>query len=399
MSTLIQEKVNQAIHILQEKDIDLWMTFVRETSAGGDTVIDLIYGHDLTWQSALILTRTGERFAILGHYEAETARQTGAYTTILPYHESISRSLLHTLERLYPRKIALNYSLNDVHADGLTYGMYQQLLMYFEATPWEQRIVSAQGIISALRGRKTPEEIHRIQKAVDSTEEIFEQTFAFVQAGMTERQIAEFMQDQLRQRGLLPAWEAEHCPIVNAGPGSPVGHVAPGDFRLEPGHLLHIDFGVKQDEYCSDLQRVAYLPAPGETHPPPAVQRGFDTLIRSVQTAVATMQPGVLGVAVDAAARGLVTSAGYPEYKHATGHHLGRTAHDGAGLLGPRWERYGETPNYPLEVGNIFTVEPSLFVPDYGFLGIEENVMITENGAEFLSSPQTELILVKGQQG
>ncbi len=79
--------------------------------------------------------------------------------------------------------------------------------------------------------------------------------------------------------------------------------------------------------------------------------------------------------------------------KYATGHHLGRTVHDGAGLLGPMWERYGETPKYPLEAGNVFTVEPSVFVPGYGLIGIEEDVLVTEDGAEFLSTPQTGLIV------
>lgn len=392
MSTLVQEKVKQAVGILNEKGIDAWLTFVRESSAGGDPVLPLIYGHDLTWQSALLITRSGACFAIVGNLEAETARRTGAYT-VIPYQESVRRSFLHTLERVYPNKIAINYSVNDVHADGLSFGMYKILTEIFEDTPWEQRLVSAEGIISALRGRKTPEEVERIRQAIQTTHRIFTRTFEVVQPGMTEREVADFMHTQLEEFGVLPAWEYEDCPIVNTGPDSPIGHVSPGNLQIEPGHLLHIDFGVLQQDYCSDMQQVAYFLKPGEKQAPEPVQRGFDTIVRAIQETVAAMRPGMRGKDVDAIARGIVTGAGYPEYKFGTGHQLGRLAHDGAGMLGPEWERYGDTPNFPLEAGQVYTVEPGLAVPGYGWIGLEENVLLTEHGAEFLSEPQTELIL------
>ena len=393
MATIVQEKVDQAIGILREKNIDAWLTFVRETSAGGDPVLPLIYGHDLTWQSALIITRSGERFAIVGHFEAETARRTGAYSTVVPYHESIRRSLLHTLERIYPGKIAINHSINDVHADGLSHGMYQLLIHYFEDTPWEQRLTSAETIIGALRGRKTASEVARIRAAIDTTHQIFERVFEYVQPEMTERQVADFMHTQIIACSVEPAWDYAHCPIVNTGPDSPIGHVEPGDLIIQPGHILHFDFGVKQEEYCSDIQRVAYFLAPGENQAPDPVQHGFDTVVRAIQETVSQIRPGMLGKEVDAIARGILTGEGYEEYKYATGHHLGRLAHDGAGILGPEWERYGDTPNFPVEAGHVYTIEPGLAVPGYGYIGLEENILVTDTGAEFLSDPQTELIL------
>jgi Xaa-Pro aminopeptidase len=395
MQSIVQEKVEQAIQILQERKVDLWLTFVRETTAGGDPILPLIYGHELTWQSALMIARSGETFALVGHYEAETARETGAFRNVIPYHQSIRATLLHTLERIHPGKIAINYSTNDVHADGLSYGMHQLLIQYFEATPWEQRLISAEGIIRALRGRKTGGEIERIGSAIAATEEIYQHTFDYAKIGMSERQIAAFMHEQVQDRGLELAWEGDHCPTVNAGPDSPVGHVSPTDLKIESGHLLHIDFGVKFQGYCSDIQRVAYFLRPDETAPPAEVQRGFETVVKSIQTAVQAMQPGVLGYEIDEIARKAVIENGYPEYMYGTGHHIGRTVHDGAGLLGPRWERYGDTPNYPIEAGNVFTVEPGVSVEGYGVIGVEENVLVTDSGTEFLSLPQTELVLIR----
>jgi Xaa-Pro aminopeptidase len=394
MSTLVQSKVNQALEIMVEKKIDVWLTFVRETSAFADPVLPLIYGTDLTWQSALILTREGEKLAIVGRFEAETARRTGAYDQVIYYDEAFSPVLMRVLNRLNPENLAVNYSLDDPIADGLSYGMHLLLMEILGDSPLKDRIVSAGDLIGALRGRKTSVEVNRVREAVRITNEIYEDTFRFLQPGMTEKEIAAFMQDQIRNRDVNPAWDLDHCPTINAGPISPIGHVGPTDIQIQPGQILHIDFGIRHEDYCSDIQRVVYFLAPGETQAPQPVQQGFTTITHAIQETANRMTPGMAGVDVDRISREIVTSAGYPEYKYATGHHLGRSAHDGSGVLGPLWERYGESPKRLLEPGHIYTIEPGLSVPGYGYIGIEEDVVVTENGAEFLGPPQVDLILI-----
>ena len=393
MQLIPQQKVTQAISILDKLDIDMWVTFVRETSAGGDPILPLIYGHDLTWQSALIITRTGKSIAILGHLEAETAHRTGAYHEVIPYHEDFSQPFVDVLEKLNPKSIAMNYSKNDVHADGLSHGLYELILGYLDGTPWKGKIIPAEKIISALRGQKTEDEVSRVKLAIELTELIYQETIDYAQVGLSERQIADFMHNLMNERNLTPAWELNHCPTINSGPESPVGHVEPTDIKIEEGHILHFDFGIKYADYCSDIQRVVYFLAPGESQPPDEVQNGFVTVVQAIQQAVEKMKPGITGREVDQVARQWITSAGYPEYKYATGHQIGQTVHDGAGLIGPLWKKYGETPNCVLEPGNIFTVEPGIFLPIYGYIGIEEDVLVTENGSQFLSKPQTELIV------
>jgi Xaa-Pro aminopeptidase len=162
---------------------------------------------------------------------------------------------------------------------------------------------------------------------------------------------------------------------------------------IERGHIVHFDFGLCRDDYCSDIQRVLYLLAEDEGEAPKPVRHGFETIVAAIRAAVDAMRPGVLGHEVDAVARKVVTDAGYPAYKYATGHQVGRAAHDGGGTLAPLWERYGDTPKMPLETGQIYAVEPGLMVEGYGYLGIEENVLITEEGAIFLGEPQTALIV------
>ena len=393
MLNIVQEKASQAISILQEKRIDLWLIFVRETSAVADPILPIIYGHGLTWQSAIIFTSSGERIIILGRFEAEAARRTGVFTRIIPYDQSIKPALLEVLQKIDPEKIAINFSLNDSHADGLSHGQYLLLCKYLSGTPFLDRLVPAEPVITALRARKTTNEVDLIRQAVNTTEDIYARTFDFIHTGLTEKRVGQFMWDQMDALGVTASWEKDSCPAVNSGPASVVGHGGPTDITLQPGHILHFDFGVRQMDYCSDIQRIVYFLAPGEKKAPAEVQRGFDTIVKAIQNAVHAMLPGVPGWQVDAVARKQVTSAGYPEYMYGTGHQLGRNTHDGAGMLAPLWERYGDTPNYLLEAGHVYTVEPGLEVPGFGYIGIEEDVLVTASGAEFISHPQLELIL------
>jgi Xaa-Pro aminopeptidase len=107
------------------------------------------------------------------------------------------------------------------------------------------------------------------------------------------------------------------------------------------------------------------------------------------------MKAGATGNSIDVISREILVDSGYPEYPYALGHQLGRVAHDGGALLGPLWEKYGDSPNQKLEVGQVYTLEPGLAVPNYGYIGLEEDVVMTEKGAEYLGEPQREIVLIK----
>ena len=155
--------------------------------------------------------------------------------------------------------------------------------------------------------------------------------------------------------------------------------------------MLHVDFGVKHQDYCSDIQRLLYVKRPGESTPPAELLEAFQ-MVNEIITETATMcRPGAKGFEIDARAREMLEQNGYAVYEHALGHQLGRSVHDGGAIIGPTWERYGLTPTIPLEENNVFTLELEIILPGIGCVGLEEDVKVTENGAVFLSPRQMEL--------
>ena len=195
--------------------------------------------------------------------------------------------------------------------------------------------------------------------------------------------------------GLDTSWDWAYCPTLTAGPDSPVGHVSPQEaYAVEPGTLLHMDFGVKENSYCADIQRTWYVRRDDEDGPPAEVLNAFEAAHAALLAGFDALRPGAQGWQVDAAARETLVAAGYPEYQFAFGHHIGRAAHDGATVLGPKWERYGETPMGIIEAGNVFAIELGVIVEGYGYIGLEDNVLVTEDGAQWLSQPETELWVI-----
>jgi Xaa-Pro aminopeptidase len=367
---------------------------VRETSLTSDPCLDLIAGTYSAWTGAFLVSASGERTAIVGRFDAPSVRATGAYDEVVGYDESVRPALRAAVERIAPRTIAVNYSESDPAADGLTHGLWLVLREALAGSAYADRLVSSEHVVNALRGRKSPEEVARVRAAVRGTEEIFSAVTVALGPGMSEIEIASLMHGEIARRGLGYSWEPDHCPAVNAGPEKEVGHSAPGELRTRRGELLHVDFGVRKDDYCSDLQRVWYLLDDGETEAPEDVRHAWSALWAAVDAGAATLRPGVAGWEVDAAARSTLVAAGYPEPMYALGHQLGRTAHDGGTLLGPRWDRYGSAPLGVVEEGNVFTLEYGTAVPGRGYIGLEEDVLVTADGVEWLSTPQRELWLI-----
>lgn len=392
---MIKEKIQQSYAILNELDVDLWLIFGRESHTSREPCADLVIGTGYTWATAFILTRTGRSIAIIGSLDAAELRKKGYYDTVVEYVGGIGESLRNTLREIDPATIAINYSTDDIMADGLTHGMYLQLTGHLKDTPYASRLVSSEKLISALRGRKSAEEIRRIKQAIVETEALYREAGREIRPGKTEQELAAFLTRRRTEKGFEAAWALDHCPAVFTGvPLDGQAHTGPSSRVVEPGHIINMDFGLKIDGYCSDLQRTWYVRREGETVAPPEVLKGFQAVVDAIAKAAGAIRPGIEGWQIDDIARQHIISCGFPEYPHALGHQVGRSPHDGAGLLCPRWERYGRLPYLKVEEGQVYTLEPRVTVPGYGVATVEEIIVVRPDGGEFLSSFQRELWLV-----
>jgi Xaa-Pro aminopeptidase len=197
----------------------------------------------------------------------------------------------------------------------------------------------------------------------------------------------------LTSRGLESSWEWDECPIVNAGAASEAGHTRPGDTLMRPGDLVHVDFGLAFEGYRSDMQRMWYLHGQEEPEPPERIRHAFRACVDAIEAGRKALRAGVAGWQIDAVARRHLVDAGYPEYKHALGHSVGLACHDGGPLIGPRWPRYGETPERPIEPSSVYTLELGT-ATERGYIGLEDEVLVTADGAQFISPVQRELVCI-----
>ena len=211
---------------------------------------------------------------------------------------------------------------------------------------------------------------------------------------MNEVEIQKMFHDEVERLGVVPSWQRNSCPAVDAGPDKEIGHAGPKtDVFVQKGQTLHYDFGVKLQGYCSDIQRMYFFGKEEEI--PEELIHAFETVHGAITRAAEYIKPGLKGHEVDKIARDYVVERGYEEYGHALGHQVGTRTHDGGTLLGPLWERYGNIPKGLVEENMIFTLELNVKTKNYGYVSLEEDIVITKNGCKFLIPRQEKFITIE----
>jgi Xaa-Pro aminopeptidase len=370
---------------MDEQGIDMWITFTREGNE--DPLAQDLRFSDLTWRSAAIIERSGRRTAIVGSLEADTVGQQKFYDQVIGYgSEGAAPKLREFVKKRNPRKIAVNSSHDEGAADGLTSGMDTYLRSALKE--YAKRLVSAEDLAIALRARLVPGEVEIVKKAIRECEKIYDSLERVIKPGKKDKEVHEFAHKLMKEKKLDSAWAIDRCPSVLVG-NNPMGHVGYFGTRIRKGDFVKLDFGVKYGGYCSDIQRNYFV---GSGTVPKGVQRMFKTARDANDAALSILKPGVAGYKVDAAGRRTIVRRGFPEYKHALGHVLGRSTHEIGPLLGPKWpNRYGKQGEKEVQSDMVFTIEPSV-TSKFGTCNLEQDVLVTSKGYEELSKPQEAII-------
>ena len=391
--SLIRQKHAQLDALLPDLPADAWIVFCRE---GSDQSTLLFAGEAMVGLSAFVFTRAGDKLAIVADYDRMGIEAPGVFGEVVAYgREGLDQHLRDVVSRLAPSAFALNQHVDDYLLDGLTVGLLRKLEQVLGDDTIGRRAVSSAPVLEPLRARKTPEELRRITRAIELTQQLHDEAGRFMRSGMTERDVAEFIKRRQRELGVTHSF-SDGAAVMTGRAG--LGHRTAGEAPITPGDTVVIDMGVFVEGYSSDVMHTYYVLREGEDAPPPEVQHRFDAAMAAVHRSVEAMRPGVRGHEVDAVARAALEAYGVTPYTHALGHQIGRTVHDGGTTLAPLGDRYGERGMGRLVEGEVYTVEPVVHgVTDVDGhpIGPEQDVVVTADGARFLSRPQSALTLVR----
>src|ERR1700693_5834327 len=274
---LTRAKLRQAADLMEKHGIDCWIIqFARETGLRSDPLGYLV-GASVTWPSAFLLNRDGRTAAIVGTGDSAQVESTRVWDVVRGYVATPREDLVAVLESWGPNKIGVTWSASDDTADSITFGMYRMLESLLAGTPYADRLVPAGELAGEVRRRKLPDEIEGIHSAIAFTEQVFQRIEAHLQPGMTEKELQRHIQDWVREAGFGFSWEERGDPMVDFGPRTvALSHMPPGDQKLEPGHIIHVDLGIERDGFASDLQRTWYWLKDGEVGTPQPVTKAFE---------------------------------------------------------------------------------------------------------------------------
>jgi Xaa-Pro aminopeptidase len=362
LSNYLYQRVHDFRKKLQRNKIDGFLVLSEANRrylsgyTGHDSGIEESAGALLILQDALVIA-TDSRFELQASHEAPDAE-------IICYRTGLHEVFPQLLES-YPCK-KLGFESNRI-----SYSNYCKIKESINTNNIKTELLPADFLIEDLRVIKTPEEVATMRKALAIAESAYLKTLDAVVPGITETELAWTLEKHMREMG---AEGLSFPSIVASGPNSALPHAVPGTRTIQKGETLLFDWGAVFEGYSSDTSRTLWVGTPNETF-----EKLFSVLFDAQRMAIEAIKPGASTKRVDSIARDHIAKAGYEKrFGHGLGHGVGLEVHEP-----PRLSPLKDTE---LEAGMIVTVEPGIYLPDWGGLRLENMVLVTDDGAEVLNT-------------
>ncbi|WP_257459787.1 M24 family metallopeptidase [Archangium lipolyticum] len=388
---------------MERAQVDAWVVLCREND--NDPLAAHIGCENAGSPAAfLFLKQKGgvRSIALSPSGEARALQDVGTHDEVVSLERGVDlyTRVAARLSEAKPRRIAVNSSRKLTVADGLSATQRERLV---EALPaaLRGRLTSSEELVFEWLSVKLPEEVEIMRKAAALTASLQEEAYRTVVPGKTrDSDVARFLKKRMAELGVEDGWQPDQNPNVNSGPDR--GHSHATDRVIQPGDFIQTDFGIQvEGMWVTDIQRFAYVLAPGEKQPPKEALEKWEKSKKGSRVALAALKPGVRGYDVDKAQRDWMREVGSEPVPWGTGHPVGYWAHDvGPALSGAQM---GKPPEgwalRPIRPGQVFAFDGffawKLATPgETKTLSVEEMAVVTEKGAEYLIPPQEELLLI-----
>ncbi len=357
-NTIIRERINRLKGKMRENQIDTIMIFSDENRRylSGYTGEDSSYDETA---GILVITEKQNILVTDARYDVQAENEAGDLYSINCYTGKLADELIDILKDAKSKKIG-------VEASRLSYGEYRKLADNISKNNYDIEFGDASEILDLLRINKDDEEINEIKAALEIAETAFMEFRNRIKLGMTEKESAWLLEKLIREKGA----ESLSFPVIAAaGKNSALPHAIPGNKKLKKGEPLLFDFGAKLNGYCSDTTRTLVMGRPDEKF-----KKIYKILFDAQQLAVDNIKPGISAQDIDKTARDYIDATEFKgKFTHSLGHGVGLAIHEAP--------RLSKKDNTILEPGMVITVEPGIYLPEWGGIRLENMVMVTDNGA------------------
>jgi len=315
-------------------------------------------------EAALLITRRKGFLLTDSRYYEQVGEEAPDYELV-----RVQSKLPPVLKELLKRTEVMSLGFESTH---VPYAEYQAWRRATRGTKW----VPTTEIAETIRAVKDEGELGNIRKAVAIADDACDHIRGFVQAGMTEKQVAWELETHMRNHG---AEAVAFSFIVGAGPNGAKPHAVPSDRPIREGEPIVLDMGARVEGYDSDLTRTICLGRPDQK-----AQEIYKVVLRAQLAAEQGAKPGMKGQEIDAIARRIIADAGYGEcFGHGLGHGVGLAVHERPGV--------GARSTEVMQPGMVCTVEPGIYLAGWGGVRIEDIMVFTKGGVEILTKARKDL--------